>query len=84
MERIKTAISRHDHLSLRHEAHSLKSSIAIVGAGEAASLAEKLELAGKTADLSEVDKLYSDLNTRIEKLMRAMKRDHLRGDDRIG
>ena len=60
---------------MRREAHTLKSSIAILGAGETAALAEELELAGKAENLEAVGRLHDELKRQIDALMRSLERN---------
>lgn len=74
MKRIGLAIAGLDHDSLRLESHSLKSSIAIVGASEASAAAARLESFGSDLDLKGIEQLHRELQIQINQLMSALKK----------
>jgi CheY-like chemotaxis protein len=83
MERISLAITQLDHDSLHRAAHSLKSSLAILGAREASDAAAKLESAAGDCDWDNFDELHGELQTRIATLMRALEK-HVASEARDG
>ncbi len=73
MERIRLAILQIDYDSLQRTAHSLKSSLAILGAREASDAAARLESAGGDRNMEKIDQLHAELQTRVDALTRALE-----------
>lgn len=73
MEQIRMAISQRDDQSLRLAAHTLKSSIAILGAGETSAVAAKLETLAREGNLDDVEPLHADLQSRTDALLKALE-----------
>jgi HPt (histidine-containing phosphotransfer) domain-containing protein len=73
MVRIGQAIAQHDHQSLQRESHSLKSSVAILGAGQASAAAAKLESAGTDVDPHDLAQWHVDLQSHIDELTLAFQ-----------
>jgi DNA-binding response OmpR family regulator len=74
MERIRLAITQRDLDSLQRAAHSLKSSLAILGAGGASDAAARLESAGADRNLEHIDELHVELQTRVGDLTHALEK----------
>lgn len=73
MERIRLAVDGDDREALRLEAHSLKSSVTILGADKAVAAVAALESAGSQGNLNDVGHLVAELRTRIDDLMAALE-----------
>ncbi|HNP26351.1 MAG TPA: Hpt domain-containing protein [Nitrosomonas sp.] len=66
---IEEAINNTDAESLRHAAHTLKSSSANVGAESLSVIAQKLELCGKSGEFEQVGQLHDNLQQRYQKVI---------------
>ncbi|PTN11078.1 Hpt domain-containing protein [Nitrosomonas aestuarii] len=70
---IEDAINNEDAESLRHAAHTLKSSAANVGAESISVIAQKLELCGKSGEFGQVGQLLDNLQQRYQKVITEIK-----------
>ena len=73
MKRIGSAIEQLDHQALRLESHSLKSSVAILGANQASAAAARLESAGLDVAPQDLDQWHAELQTQIDELTLALQ-----------
>jgi voltage-gated potassium channel len=73
MDRIGQAVAQLDHQSLQRESHSLKSSVAILGASQASAAAAKLESAGTDVDPHDLAQWHVDLQSHIDELTLALQ-----------
>jgi len=72
LQRLQQAVNERDPQAIRLAAHSLKSSVAILGASAAAEAAAQLESAGQSGEIQNPERLYDDLSNRIDQLMEAL------------
>ena len=72
ISRIESGIESGDINVVERSAHTLKSSSAMFGAKRARTAAFKLELSGKSGDISEATELFDRLKQEIESLRRAV------------
>ncbi len=73
MKRIGSAIEQLDHQALRFESHSLKSSVAILGANQASAAAARLESAGLDVAPQDLDQWHAELQIQIDELTSALQ-----------
>jgi CheY-like chemotaxis protein len=69
LARIRTAIDAHDAEELRLGAHSLKGSIGNFVASHGWAVAQRLEHAGKDADLSAAESLFAELEAEVARVI---------------
>ena len=69
MQRLDDAIGSSDYETMRREAHTLKSSLAIVGADDASRLASQLESMDDTNELQNVSGIHETFKNRISELL---------------
>jgi HPt (histidine-containing phosphotransfer) domain-containing protein len=65
---IRNALSRQDIARLRRAAHTLRGSLDTFGAGSASAAAMRLEVMGRTGDLTESEMAYALLAQNLERL----------------
>ncbi len=73
MSQIDAAVAQLDANAMQRAAHSLKGSVAIFGARDAITAAERLESAGRAGKLEDVNQLHAELQSRIASLMAALE-----------
>lgn len=72
IEDMSAYIRSRDFKSLRHHAHSIKSSSANIGAVEVADLAEKIENAALDEKIHEMDDLYQSIMKEFENVKKIL------------
>ena len=68
MSSIENAITNKDSASLNNSAHSFKSSLAILGALDASSMSEQLEMIGKSGGTDGSVEIFEQLKLEFEKV----------------
>jgi two-component system, sensor histidine kinase and response regulator len=73
LRRIEQALRRKDGEALRMAAHALKGAIATVGSPAGRESAAELERVGRSGNLADAKRAYSDLRQNLERLEKAFK-----------
>ena len=69
IKQIEDAVANEDAENLHHAAHTLKSSAANVGAESLSTIAQKLDVCGKSGEFSQVKQLQDDLRDVYQKVI---------------
>jgi HPt (histidine-containing phosphotransfer) domain-containing protein len=68
----RDAVARHDAAGLRQAAHTLKGTLAGLGARAALAEAQRLEAMGRAGDLADAAQVYAALEGALERLRPAL------------
>ncbi len=73
MEAMESALTEHDLTTVARLAHSLKSSVKSIGAGDIVKLCQRLEQTGRSIDSNEANRAFGHLKASIALLLKELK-----------
>jgi HPt (histidine-containing phosphotransfer) domain-containing protein len=73
LQQVTVAVAANDAKTVREKAHAVKGLIASCGGVRAAAVAQQLENAGQSGDLSQAKSLVGNLQQEIDALFEALK-----------
>jgi HPt (histidine-containing phosphotransfer) domain-containing protein len=73
-KQLASAVAANDPEAVRSRAHALKGLVAGCGGVRTAKVAQQLENAGNTANLSQAKTLLADLKSELDELIRVLQR----------